>query len=106
VLFLSTGPEPAVFSLPLKNISTDLLPTAGAGAGAGVCIRNLYTKSERYLGVDAGAVTVGSSATAPIPNLEATVAVHDSAFFCVRPAVEGGNCSDPEALRGCPGYAA
>lgn len=86
VLFMSTGPEPAHFSLPFRNISAELV---GAEI-IGVCIRNLYTKEE------AGPLDPRAA------RLEATVLPHDSAFYCVRPAAAGG-CS---AYFRCPSFKA
>lgn len=83
VFFISTGPVPAEFSLPFASISTDWSATDK------VCFRDLYTKNE----------------TGPVDAtgaLEATVAVHDSALYCVRPAV-GGVCS---SAGGCPSFPA
>ena len=91
VFFMSTGLEPAAFELPYQNISADF---AGAGAGGAelVCVRDLYTKAE-----------TGPFDLAAQPAMWLTVAVHDSAFFCVRPATASGGCSSPA---GCPSYPA
>merc|ERR1712228_958597 len=80
VLFMSTGPETARFSLPFENISSDFssLGSSASGrrdVGPGLCIRDLYTKND-----------IGPVDPTRV-KLEATVLPHDSAFFCVRPAV-------------------
>ena len=113
VLFISTGPVPAQFSLPYLNISSDF-----AVAGRSVCLRDLYTKAEtgRYSSI----LTLPSILTlsgyhiaddvlrlsGPFDlsthSLDVTVQVHDSVFFCVRLASKEGTCES----YGCPSFVA
>ena len=87
---MSTGPENASFALPFANISKDYASRVEKGATASVCVRDLYTKK------DHGPIDTRTH------NLEAELPPHDSAFFCVRPAVDGG-CN---SFGGCPSFAA
>lgn len=85
VFFMSTGPEPAQFSFPYANISSNF-------GQSEICIRDLYTKGAK------GPIDIAVN-----PTLDVAVAVHDSAFYCVQPAVDG-RCTT--RVSGCPEFAA
>merc|ERR1719444_780166 len=82
VFLLASHVNKVSFSVPLASISRDFAKSSG------VCVRNLYSKADRYVPASVGIL--------------AEVPAHDSAFLCVR-AAEAGDCA---LLRGCPGAAA
>jgi hypothetical protein len=88
VLLLGTGTNRATVSLPLRNVSADF-----ANATA-VCVRDLYA------GKELPPLASGAALTATLP-------VHDSAFYCVRPLLADRSIhrhleSCEVELRGCP----
>ena len=86
VLLMATGDGSVRASLPLARVAPDL-----ANATAAVCVRDLFAGEE----------------LPPLPSgradLVATLGVHGSSFYCVRPLVaRGAGASCATELRGCP----
>lgn len=88
----STGPEPARFALSFANVSRVF---EGEAAVDGLMTRPLCVR-DLYMHEESGPIDPMAS------TLDAVVAPHDSAFYCIHAATDG-HCG---TSGGCPAYSA
>ena len=103
VFFISTGPVPAAFfhSVTCKHQTGQPWTSCVDLWTSCVDLSAISTrKRERFPLKNVDLITKETGAVDATGALEVSVEVHDSTFYCVRPAV-GGDCT---GAGGCPAY--